>query len=219
MSNTTVYQLLKLSVLADESAKLARNDAENLKTATVDTFTGIAESILETMSTGSDYKTAASIARMELDKQCNDVIFNAIQNNEAQFADLGKLIRKADKLASRLMTCAYAIVHAAPSGKINKLETFAAHMRKGYPLCLVSHMGQAARLADSVDVNVNVDVNPWEKERANYEARIAELLTYNAMLAEAKEAAENAVNAVIHGGEIIGKVDQKKGRQRSRLVA
>lgn len=218
MSNATVYQLLKLSVLADESARLARSDAESLKTATVNTFTDIAANILETMSTGSDYRTAAGIARMELDRQCNDVIFNAIQNNEAQFSDLGKLIRKADKLASRLMTCAYSIVHSAPSGKINKLESFAAHMRKGYPLCLVSHMGQPARLADTVDVNVDAVVNPWDVEKASYEARIAELLAANAMLAMAKENAENAVNAVIHGGEIVGNVAQKRGKQRSRLV-
>lgn len=218
MSNATVYQLLKLSVLADESAKLARNDADNLKTATVDTFTNITTNILETMSTGSDYKTAAGIARAQLDAQCNDVIFNAIQNGDAQFADLGKLIRKADKLASRLMTCAYSIVHGAASGKINKLESFAAHMRKGYPLCLVSHMGQPARLADTV-VDDDVVVDPWEKERARLEARIEELLAANAMLAEAKETALSAVNAVLHGGEIIGRIDQKRGRQRSRLVA
>lgn len=213
MSNRqSINALLKLAVIADNSAALAKADNAALKSATEQAYTDIADDILGTMVTGATYTDAARIARDTLDEQCNDVIFNAIQNNEVAFGDLGKLIRKADKLASRLMACAYAVVMEAPSGKINKLEAFAAHMRKGYPLCLVSHMGLTARLADSPDViraAVKVDPN---------EARIAALLASNEALAMELEAARAALQAVVHGGEIIGNVSQKNGKQRSKVA-
>ena len=173
----TINTLLKLTVIADTSAALAKADSAALKNATVQAYTDISADIIDTMSSGSTYSDAARIARDTLDAQCNDMIFNAIQNNEVAFGDLGKLLRKADKLASRLMACAYAVVMGAPDGKINKLETFAAHMRRGYPLCRVSHMGLPARLADSQDVTLAaVKVDPSE-------ARIATLLAANEAMA------------------------------------
>ena len=213
MSNRqTINNLLRLAVIADASAALAKGDAAALKSATEQAYTDIAADIIEMMSTGSTYNEAARIARDALDSQCNDVIFAAIQNNEVAFGDLGKLIRKADKIASRLMACAYTVVMEAPSGKINKLEAYAAHMRRGYPLCRVSHMGLAARLADSPDVTraaVKVDPN---------EERIAALLAANEAMAMELEAAKAALQAVVHGGEIIGNLAQKKGRQRSKVA-
>lgn len=218
MSNRqSINALLKLAVIADNSAALAKADNAALKSATEQAYTDIAGDIIETMVTGATYSEAARIARDTLDAQCNDVIFNAIQNNEVAFGDLGKLIRKADKLASRLMACAYAVIMEAPSGKINKLETFAAHMRRGYPLCRVSHMGLTARLADTVS-NVTKEDDATIERRA-YEARIAELVTANAMLAEAKESAEKALAAVMHGGSIVGNMAQRSGKQRSKVVA
>ncbi len=214
MSNRqSINALLKLAVIADNSAALAKSDNAALKNATEQAYTDIAGDIIETMVTGATYTGAARIARDTLDAQCNDVIFNAIQNNEVAFGDLGKLIRKADKLASRLMACAYAVVMEAPDGKINKLEAFAAHMRKGYPLCRVSHMGLTARLADSPDVTRNNTVNADPNE-----ARIAALLAANEALAMELEAAKAALQAVVHGGEIIGNMGQKKGRQRSKVA-
>ena len=213
MSNRqSINALLKLAVIADNSAALAKADNAALKSATEQAYTDIAADIVETMVTGATYTDAARIARDTLDEQCNDVIFAALQANEIAFGDLGKLIRKADKLASRLMACAYTVVMEAPDGKINKLEAFAAHMRRGYPLCRVSHMGLPARLADSPDVTraaVKVDPN---------EARIAALLAANEAMAMELEAAKAALQAVVHGGEIIGNMGQKKGRQRSKVA-
>lgn len=215
MSNRqTIRALLQLAIIADASSALAKGDNAALKNATEQAYTDIAGDIMETMATGSTYADSARITRDTLDAQCNDVIFNAIQNNEVAFGDLGKLIRKADKLASRLMACAYAVVMEAPSGKINKLETFAAHMRRGYPLCRVSHMGLVARLADSPDVTRS----QAEKADPN-EARIAALLAANEAMAMELEAAKAALQAVVHGGEIIGNMGQKKGKQRSKIIA
>lgn len=217
MSNRqTIRALIQLAIIADTSAALAKGDNAALKNATEQAYTDIADDIIETMATGSPYADAARIARDTLDAQCNDVIFNAIQNNEVAFGDLGKLIRKADKLTSRLMACAYAVVMEAPSGKINKLEAYAAHLRRGYPLCRVSHMGLTARLAGTTSSVIKDD--DATIERRAYEARIAELVAANAMLAEAKESAEKALAAVVHGGEIIGNMAQKKGRQRSKVA-
>ena len=214
MSNRqSINALLKLAVIADNSAALAKADNAALKSATEQAYTDIADDILGTMVTGATYTDAARIARDTLDEQCNDVIFAALQANEIAFGDLGKLIRKADKLASRLMACAYTVVMGAPDGKINKLETFAAHMRRGYPLCRVSHMGLPSRLADSPDVTRNSS----EKVDPN-EARIAALLAANEAMAMELEAAKAALQAVVHGGEIIGNMGQKKGRQRSKVA-
>ncbi len=214
MSNRqSINALLKLAVIADNSAALAKADNAALKSATEQAYTDIADDILGTMVTGATCTDAARIARDTLDAQCNDVIFNAIQNNEVAFGDLGKLLRKADKLASRIMACAYTVVMGAPDGKINKLETFAAHMRRGYPLCRVSHMGLPSRLADSPDVTRNSS----EKDDPN-EARIAALLAANEAMAMELEAAKAALQAVVHGGEIIGNMGQKKGRQRSKVA-
>lgn len=210
MSNRqSINALLKLAVIADNSAAIAKADSAALKSATEQAYSDIAADIMETMATGSTYADSARIARDTLDAQCNDVIFNAIQNNEVAFGDLGKLIRKADKLASRLMACAYAVVMEAPAGKINKLEAYAAHMRRGYPLCRVSHMGLTARLAGTISSVTKDDPN---------EARIAALLAANEALAMELEAAKTALQAVVHGGEIIGNMAQRKGRQRSKVA-
>ena len=213
MSNRhTINMLIKLSVIADESAAVAKADKEALKNATRAAYEDIATDMLNCMATGSTYNDARNIARLALDAQCLDALHAAIGNGEVVYADLGKLLRKADKLASRLMACAYTVVMDAPDGKINKLEAFAAHMRRGYPLCRVSHMGLTARLADSPDVTiaaVKVDTN---------EARIAALLAANEALAMELEAAKVALQSVMHGGEIIGNMGQKKGRQRSKVA-
>ena len=209
----SINSLLRLALVASASATIAKGDAENLKVATIGAYETVAANIIENMTMGADYVNAARIERDTLDSQCNDVIFNAIQNNEVAFGDLGKLIRKADKLASRLMACAYALVMEAPSGKINKLEAYAAHLRRGYQLCRVSHMGLPARLSGSPDVTRN----NAEKADPN-EARIAALLAANEAMAMELEAARAALQAVVHGGEIIGNMGQKKGRQRSKVA-
>ena len=219
MSNRqSINALLKLAVIADNSAALAKADNAALKSATEQAYTDIAADIVETMVTGATYTDAARIARDTLDEQCNDVIFAALQANEIAFGDLGKLLRKADKLASRLMSCAYTVVMDAPQGKINDLERFAAHMRRGYQLCRVSHMGLTARLSGTIS-SVTKDDDDAAIERRAYEARIAELLAANEMLATAKESAEKALAAVIHGGSIIGNMSQRTGKQRSKIIA
>lgn len=213
MSNRyTINQLMRLAVIADESAAIAKGDKEALKNATRSAYLDIAADTLELMAIGADYNTAKGIVRASLDTQCLDALYAAIGAGEVVYTDLGKLVRKADKLASRLMACAYAIVMSAPDGKINKLESYAAHMRRGYPLCRVSHMGLAARLADTVEAiaPVRIDAN---------EARIADLLAANEMLARELEAARAALQSVIHGGDIVGNMGQKKGKQRARVVA
>ena len=215
-SRQTINMLIKLSVIADESAAVAKSDKESLKNATRAAYEDLAADILAAMSTGATYNDARAIVRLALDAQCLDALHAAIGNGEVVYADLGKLLRKADKLASRLMACAYAVVMSAPSGKINKLESYAAHMRRGYPLCRVSHMGLPSRLADSPDIVTGEDHATME--RRSFESRIAELLAANAMLAAAKESAESALAAVMHGGEIIGNMGQKKGRQRSKVA-
>ena len=213
MSNRhTINMLIKLSVIADESAAIAKADKEALKNATRAAYEDCAADMLAYMATGAAYNDARAIVRLALDAQCLDALHAAIGNGEVVYADLGKLLRKADKLASRLMSCAYTVVMGAPDGKINKLETFAAHMRRGYPLCRVSHMGLTARLADSPDVTraaVKVDPN---------ESRIAALLAANEAMAIELEAARAALQAVVHGGEIIGNMGQKKGKQRSKVA-
>lgn len=214
MSNRqTINMLIKLSVIADESAAAAKADKEALKSATRAAYEDCAADMLDYMATGATYHDARSIVRMALDAQCLDALYAAIGNGEVVYADLGKLLRKADKLASRLMACAYTVVMGAPDGKINKLEAFAAHMRRGYPLCRVSHMGLPSRLADSPDVTRNSS----EKVDPN-EARIAALLAANEAMAMELEAAKAALQAVVHGGEIIGNMGQKKGRQRSKVA-
>lgn len=219
MSNRqSIDALLKLAVIADNSAAIAKADSAALKSATEQAYSDIAADIMESMATGCAYTDAARIARDSLDVQCNDVIFAAIQANEVAFGDLGKLIRKADKIASRLMSCAYAIVMEAPSGKINKLEAYAAHLRRGYQLCRVSHMGLPARLSGTISSVTKYDDDATIERRA-YEARIAELLAANEMLATAKESAEKALAAVIHGGSIIGNMSQRTGKQRSKIIA
>lgn len=213
MSNRqTINMLIKLSVIADESAAIAKSDKEALKNATRAAYLDIAADMLDYMATGATYNDARAIVRLSLDSQCLDALHAAIGNGEVIYADLGKLLRKADKLASRLMACAYTVVMGAPDSKINKLETFAAHMRRGYPLCRVSHMGLPSRLADSPDVTraaVKVDPN---------EARIAALLAANEALAMELEAAKAALQAVVHGGELVGNMGQKKGKQRSKVA-
>lgn len=213
MSNRqTINMLIKLSVIADESAAAAKADKEALKNATRAAYEDCAADMLDYMASGATYHDARSIVRLSLDAQCLDALHAAIGNGEVVYADLGKLLRKADKLASRLMACAYTVVMGAPDGKINKLEAYAAHMRRGYPLCRVSHMGLPARLADSPDVTraaVKVDPN---------DDRIAALLAANEALAMELEAAKAALQAVVHGGEIIGNMGQKKGRQRSKVA-
>ena len=214
MSNRhTINMLIKLSVIADESAAIAKSDKEALKSATEQAYTDIAADMLDYMASGATYHDARSIVRLALDAQCLDALHAAIGNGEVVYADLGKLLRKADKLASRLMACAYTVVMSAPDGKINKLETFAAHMRRGYPLCRVSHMGLTARLADSPDVTRNNTAKADPNE-----ARIAALLASNEALAMELEAAKAALQAVVHGGEIIGNMGQKKGKQRSKVA-
>lgn len=212
----SINALLKLAVIADESTALAKSDKEALKNATRSAYEDIAADILETMMSGCTYHDAARIARDSLDGQCNDVIFAAIQANEVAFGDLGKLIRKADKLASRLVACAYAVVMESPAGKINRMEAFAAHMRRGYPLCRVSHMGLSPRLADTPDTVTGEDHATME--RRAFEARISELLAANEALASELAAAKAALQAVVHGGEIIGSVSQTKGKQRSKVA-
>ena len=213
MSNRqTINMLIKLSVIADESAAIAKADKEALKNATRAAYEDIAADMLDYMTSGATYHDARSIVRMALDAQCLDALYASIGAGEVVYADLGKLLRKADKLASRLMACAYTVVMGAPDGKINKLEAYASHMRRGYPLCLVSHMGLTARLADSPDVTLAaVKVDPNEE-------RIAALLAANEALAMELEAAKAALQAVVHGGEIIGNMGQKKGRQRSKVA-
>ena len=74
-------------------------------------------------------------------------------------------------------------------------------------------MGLTARLADSPDVTraaVKVDPN---------EARIAALLASNEALAMELEAAKAALQAVVHGGQIIGNTSQRTGKQRSKIIA
>ena len=213
MSNRyTINQLMRLAVIADDSAHIAKADKEALKNATRAAYEDCAADTVELMATGADYNTAKGIVRASLDAQCLDALYAAIGAGEVIYADLGKLLRKADKLASRLMACAYAIIMEAPSGKINKLEAYASHLRRGYPLCRVSHMGLPARLADSPDVT-----RAAEKVDPN-EARIASLLAANEALAMELEAAKAALQAVVHGGEIIGNMAQKKGRQRSKVA-
>ena len=214
MSNRqTINMLIKLSVIADESAAVAKADKEALKNATRAAYEDCATDMLDYMASGATYNDARAIVRLALDAQCLDALHAAIGNGEVVYADLGKLLRKADKLASRLMSCAYTVVMDAPDGKINKLETFAAHMRRGYPLCRVSHMGLTARLAGSPDVTRS----NAEKVDPN-EARIAALLAANEAMAMELEAAKAALQAVIHGGEIVGNMGQKKGRQRSKVA-
>lgn len=214
MSNRqTINTIIKLSVIADESAAIAKSDKEALKNATRSAYLDIAADMLDYMASGATYIDARSIVRLALDSQCLDALHAAIGNGEVVYADLGKLLRKADKLASRLMACAYTIVMGTPDGKINKLETFAAHMRRGYPLCRVSHMGLTARLADSPDVTRNNTAKADPNE-----ARIAALLAANEAMAIELEAAKAALQAVVHGGEIIGNVSQKKGKQRSKVA-
>lgn len=214
MSNRhSINMLIKLSVIADESAAIAKSDKEALKNATRVAYEDCAVDILDYMVSGSTYNDARNIVRLALDAQCLDALHAAIGNGEVVYADLGNLLRKADKLASRLMACAYTVVMGAPDGKINKLETFAAHMRRGYPLCRVSHMGLTARFADSPDVTRSIA----EKVDPN-EARIAALLAANEALAMELESAKAALQAVVHGGEIIGNMGQKKGKQRSKVA-
>ena len=214
MSNRyTINQLMRLAVIADESAAVAKVDKEALKNATRSAYMDCATDMIDLMSSGATYDDARSIVRSTIDAQCLDALYAAIGAGEVVYADLGKLVRKADKLASRLMSCAYTIIMGAPDGKINKLETFAAHMRRGYPLLRVSHMGLVARLADSPDVtrNSSIKVDPNE-------ARIAALLAANEAMAMELEAARAALQAVVHGGEIIGNMGQKKGKQRSKVA-
>jgi len=214
MSNRqTINMLIYLSVIADESAAIAKSDKEALKNATRAAYEDCAADMLDYMASGATYHDARAIVRLALDAQCLDALHAAIGNGEVVYADLGKLLRKADKLASRLMACAYAVVMEAPDGKINKLEAFAAHMRRGYPLCRVSHMGLTARLADSPDVTRN----NAEKVDPN-EARIAALLAANEALAMELESAKAALRAVVHGGEIIGNMSQRTGKQRSKVT-
>ena len=214
MSNRhTIDMLIKLSVIADESAAAAKADKEALKNATRAAYEDCAADMLDCMATGATYHDARAIVRLALDAQCLDALHAAIGNGEVVYADLGKLLRKADRIASRLMACAYTVVMDSPDGKINRLESFAAHMRRGYPLCRVSHMGLVARLADSPDVTRNSS----EKVDPN-EERIAALLAANEAMAMELEAARAALQAVVHGGELIGNMAQKKGRQRSKVA-
>lgn len=214
MSNRqTINMLIKLSVIAEDSATVAKADKEALKNATRAAYEDCATDILDCMASGATYHDARAIVRLSLDAQCLDALHAAIGNGEVVYADLGKLLRKADKLASRLMACAYTIVMNTPDDKINKLEAYASHMRRGYPLCRVSHMGLTARLADSPDVTRS----SVEKVDPN-EARISALLAANEALAMELEAARAALQAVMHGGEIIGNMAQKKGRQRSKVA-
>ncbi len=111
MSNRqTINALLKLAVIADNSAALAKSDKEALKNATRAAYEDCAADMLDYMATGSTYHDARNIVRLALDAQCLDALHAAIGNGEVIYADFGKLLRKADKLASRLMACAYAVV-------------------------------------------------------------------------------------------------------------
>jgi len=177
----SLTRLVSLAITCDASSVAAKSDAAALTDATRQTFAEMSSHLVETVALGATLDTAMIIIRNELDRQMMDMVMSHM-GQVSNVQGIAPLIRKGQKLASRLMGCAYALFHGADSdAKINDLEKFAARVRRGFYV--------RGRLAS---IEVAPEMSESEKRIQVLEARIQALLEANDMLTAARDKAITA---------------------------
>jgi len=164
----SLTRLVSLALTCDASSVAAKSDAAALTDATRQTFAVIYSHLVETVALGATLETTMGIIRNELDRQMMDMLMSHM-GRISDVQAIAPLIRKGQKLASRLMGCAYALFHGADSdAKINDLEKFAAMVRRGFYV--------RGRLES---IEVAPEMSESEKHIKMLEGRLAALLDAN----------------------------------------
>ena len=207
-SPSSIGQLIDLSLFVNDARKASQDAAKALDNATRGAIHYAAEQITSIMGSGASMPEAYAIVRGRLDAEG----FDAVMSHAQGFDDLAKVIRQAQKIMSRVASCAFAVVSGADAGqRINKLEGIAGHVRKGFPISLIplslKDKGAAGRLHDVVA--------PHEE---------SELDMLRRMVNEQKvsiEGYKKALESVMHGNSSVvhSSAGRKTGKQKSTLKA
>ena len=207
-SPSSIGQLIDLSLFANEARKASQDAAKALDNATRGAIHYASEQIVSIMASGATLTEAYGIVRGRLDSEG----FDAVMSHAQGFDDLAKVIRQAQKLMSRVASCAYAVVNGADAGqRINKLEGIAGHVRKGFPLSIIPlslrEKGAVGRLAD-------VAAQHEESEMDMLRRMLAEQ-------AETIAAYKASLDAIMHGNSSVvhGNAGKRTGKQKSTLKA
>jgi len=210
-SPCSISSLVDLALFSDDSRKATQAASKALDLATRGAFNNAAASILSHMGQAASSDDAVAIVQAAISREA----FDAVMLHSANIADLGLYVRKAQKLASRVMACAVAVVAGAcPSLRINRLEGIAAHIRKGFPLSSLPLSLSGADEGRLAAVVVAGDANDEGYALSLALAKIAEL--------EATVAAYRAsFDAVMHGRSsvVMHNTAQRKGKGKTTLVA
>ena len=206
-SPSSIGQLIDLSLFANEARKASQDAAKELDNATRGAIHYAAEQMIAILVSGASMAEAYGIVRVRLD----DEGFDAVMSHAQGFDDLAKVIRQAQKLMSRIASCAYAVINGADSAmRINKLEGIAGHVRKGFPLSIIPlslrEKGAVGRLADVASQHEESEVEMLRRMLAEQAETIA---AYKASL-----------DAIMHGNSTVvhGNAGRKTGKQASRVI-
>ena len=207
-SPSTIGQLIDLSLFANEARKASQDASKALDNATRGAIHYAAEAINGLLISGASLPDAYGIVRGRLD----DEGYDAVMSHATGFDDLSKVVRQAQKIMSRVSSCAYAVViGASPEIRINRLEGIAGHVRKGFPLSLIplkyQDKGAVGRLHDVAGA---VEESPEDALRRQLAEQAEIIAAYKASL-----------EAVMHGNSSVvrGSSSRKTGKQSSKLVA
>lgn len=217
----SISSLVDLALFSDDARKASQAASAALDSATRGAFNNAAAAVLSHMGQGAGYDDALALVAASLSREA----FDAVMLHAADIADLSAFIRKAQKLSSRVMACAVAVVAASLENvtasvkgepvpvaalKINTLERIAAHVRKGFTLAsLPSLVGHTARLETVGAVVVTAEES--ELDKAN--SRIAEL---EALVADYRA----SLDSLMHGNSVVsvGNTSRRRGKAQTSLV-
>ena len=207
-SPSSIGQLIDLSLFANDARKASQDAAKALDNATRGAIHYASEQIVSIMATGANMPEAYGIVRSRLDVEG----FDAVMSHAQGFDDLSRVIRQAQKIMSRVASCAYAVVNGANADqRINKLEGIAGHVRKGFPVSLIPlslrEKGAVGRLHDVAAQHEESELDMLRRMLAEQAETIA---AYKASL----EAVMHGNSAVMHGS-----AGRKTGKQKSTLKA
>lgn len=218
----SISSLVDLALFSDDARKASQAASAALDTATRGAFNAAAAAALSHMRQGAGYDDALALVAASLSREAYD----AVMIHASGLDDLQAYVRKAQKLSSRVMACAVAVVAASlenvtasvkgepvpvSSLKINSLEKIAAHVRKGFTLSsLPSLVGHMARLETVGAVVVTAEES--ELDKAN--ARIAEL---EALVADYRA----SLDSLMHGNSVVtvGNTSRRRGKAKTELAA
>ena len=227
-SPSSIGQLIDLSLFANEARKASQDAAKALDNATRGAIHYAAEQITSIMTSGASMPEAYGIVRARLDNEG----FDAVMSHAQGFEDLAKVIRQAQKIMSRVASCAYAVVNGADANqRINKLEGIAGHIRKG------ENQSEKYREGGNQDhrprCGFPVSLIPLSLREKGAVGRLhdvaaqheeSEIDTLRRMLAEQAEtiaAYKASLEAVMHGNSSVvhGNAGKRTGKQKSTLKA